>query len=188
MTEYTIAAIPTVYRGRTYRSRLEARWAAFFDRLRWTYEYEPFDLGSWSPDFLLPDLDTLVEVKPWTSLDKPTADKVADAAGDKQILLTMAAPVLVKNAVSLGWFLPQPVGDQWYHATMFWLPKFDQPQFKADLVYPADFPVNGRNIWLSASGTGGYTDEPSGRLHGYGSHTMKLWADACNAVQWEPGQ
>ena len=29
--DYQIAAIPTLYRGRQYRSRLEAKWAAFFD-------------------------------------------------------------------------------------------------------------------------------------------------------------
>jgi hypothetical protein len=28
MTEQTICAIPTYYKGRRYRSRLEARWAA----------------------------------------------------------------------------------------------------------------------------------------------------------------
>jgi hypothetical protein len=32
--EYSIPAIPTVYRGQQFRSRLEARWAAFFDLLR----------------------------------------------------------------------------------------------------------------------------------------------------------
>ena len=32
---------PTLYNGRRYRSRLEARWAAFFDLVRWPFEYEP---------------------------------------------------------------------------------------------------------------------------------------------------
>lgn len=45
---------PTVYAGVEFRSRLEARWAAFFDQLgvRWTYE--PFDGNGYIPDFLLP--------------------------------------------------------------------------------------------------------------------------------------
>jgi hypothetical protein len=51
--EYTIAAKPTLYRGQQFRSRLEARWAAFFDLLRWEWVYEPFDLGGWSPDFAI---------------------------------------------------------------------------------------------------------------------------------------
>ncbi len=46
-------AIPTIYNGRQYRSRLEARWAAMFDLMRWPYEYEPFDLDGWIPDFVL---------------------------------------------------------------------------------------------------------------------------------------
>jgi hypothetical protein len=32
-------AIPAVYRGIEYRSRLEARWAAFFDETGWKHTY-----------------------------------------------------------------------------------------------------------------------------------------------------
>jgi hypothetical protein len=49
--KYTIKAHPTMYRGVQYRSRLEARWAAFFDLIEWQHEYEPIDLPGWSPDF-----------------------------------------------------------------------------------------------------------------------------------------
>lgn len=48
-------AIPTRYAGYHFRSRLEARWAVFFDALGWEWEYEPegFDLpsGRYLPDF-----------------------------------------------------------------------------------------------------------------------------------------
>lgn len=57
--------IPTLYRGVRFRSRLEARWAAFFDALAWPWDYEPVDLDGYVPDFVLP-LDggpLLVEVK-----------------------------------------------------------------------------------------------------------------------------
>jgi hypothetical protein len=65
MNDYTIPAKPTKYKGRVYRSRLEARWAAMFDILKWEYEYEPFDLNGWTPDFLLLGKQpVLVEVKP----------------------------------------------------------------------------------------------------------------------------
>ena len=61
--------IPTLYRGVQYRSRLEARWAAFFDLLGWPHQYEPFDLEGWIPDFLLTGRHpTLVEVKPVVEL------------------------------------------------------------------------------------------------------------------------
>lgn len=49
--EYRIKAHPTMYNGVQYRSRLEARWAAFFDLIGWQHEYEPIDLPGWSPDF-----------------------------------------------------------------------------------------------------------------------------------------
>lgn len=58
-------AIPTVYRGCTFRSRLEARWAAFFDEVGWPWQYEPLDLNGYIPDFVLDFYEPmLVEVKP----------------------------------------------------------------------------------------------------------------------------
>jgi hypothetical protein len=45
--------IQTLYKGTRYRSRLEARWAAFFDSLGWEAHYEPFDLDGWIPDFIV---------------------------------------------------------------------------------------------------------------------------------------
>jgi hypothetical protein len=64
-----IPAKPTKYNGRLYRSRLEARVAAYFDIIEWDHEFEPFDLPGWSPDFLIKAkkagiTDMLVEVKP----------------------------------------------------------------------------------------------------------------------------
>lgn len=57
--------IPTEYGGVRFRSRVEARWAAFFDQLRWPWEYEPLDLDGYIPDFLLqfPYEPVVVEVK-----------------------------------------------------------------------------------------------------------------------------
>lgn len=51
--DYSIKARQTQYRGVTFRSRLEARWAAFFDECEWQWQYEPVDLACWSPDFLV---------------------------------------------------------------------------------------------------------------------------------------
>jgi hypothetical protein len=59
------ASIPTFYSGVNFRSRLEARWAALFDIFEWEWEYEPFDLVGWIPDFVLKrNNHILVEVKP----------------------------------------------------------------------------------------------------------------------------
>ena len=51
-------AIQTEYKGYLFRSRLEARWAVFFDAcgVDWEYEPEGYDLGNgihYLPDFLL---------------------------------------------------------------------------------------------------------------------------------------
>lgn len=45
--------IPTIYQGVQMRSRLEAKWAAFFDLMGWKWSYEPADLDGWIPDFVL---------------------------------------------------------------------------------------------------------------------------------------
>jgi hypothetical protein len=65
----TMQAIETRYNGYRFRSRLEARWAVYFDTLGIKYVYEPdgFTLsdGSWYlPDFWLPQVSMFAEVKP----------------------------------------------------------------------------------------------------------------------------
>ena len=84
---YTIKAHPTLYRRTMFRSRLEARWAAFFDLVGWEWEYEPIDLEGWTPDFrvIIPcghsecngHHTLLVEVKPYYSLDQFADHQVA---------------------------------------------------------------------------------------------------------------
>lgn len=72
-----IQAIETVYNGYRFRSRLEARWAVFFDAAGIKYQYEPegftvdlnygngdSDIINYLPDFYLPDFGCYVEVKP----------------------------------------------------------------------------------------------------------------------------
>jgi hypothetical protein len=67
--------IQTNYSGCLFRSRLEARWAVFFDnaRIKWEYEPEGFQIKEdyaesgkkWNylPDFYLCDYKTWVEIK-----------------------------------------------------------------------------------------------------------------------------
>ena len=63
-----IKAIETEYNGYKFRSRLEARWAVFFDALGVFYEYEPegFQIDEstyYLPDFYIPEWGIYVEVK-----------------------------------------------------------------------------------------------------------------------------
>lgn len=75
MTSATLKPIPTSWGGVRFRSRLEARWAVFFDFLHIPWEYEPqgFDIGdgqAYLPDFIL-GMGQLIwaEVKPSVSAD-----------------------------------------------------------------------------------------------------------------------
>ena len=70
-----IKAIETEYKGYRFRSRLEARWAIFFDacNMEWEYEPEGYDCNGikYLPDFLVHDvyyrrdylIDLYIEVK-----------------------------------------------------------------------------------------------------------------------------
>jgi hypothetical protein len=88
----TIAAIPTTYASHAFRSRLEAKWAALFDLLRWEWTYEPFDAGGWIPDFLIQgEAPFLVEVGPCVT----EADYKAKAA---KALTYPALPTLIVGA------------------------------------------------------------------------------------------
>lgn len=65
----TIKAIETAYKGYRFRSRLEARWAVYFDvaGIQWEYEKEGYNLpgmGLYLPDFWLSGLSLWCEVKP----------------------------------------------------------------------------------------------------------------------------
>ncbi len=113
--EYIIKAIPTEYAGVNFRSRTEARWAAFFDLVGLKWDYEPLDLEGWAPDFLLrtPLTNVLVEVKPVDlttyigAANRGSADADALAPYDKalahaskyQVLLLGMAPLEMQGAV-----------------------------------------------------------------------------------------
>lgn len=78
----TIKPIETRYADHRFRSRLEARWAVFFDHLgiEWQYEPECYRVAGkgYLPDFWLPDLSLWVEVK--GVLDEATVMHLVRAA------------------------------------------------------------------------------------------------------------
>lgn len=63
-----IKPIETEYNGYRFRSRLEARWAVFFDAAGIPYQYEPegYNLKGdyYLPDFYLPWFKCYIEIKP----------------------------------------------------------------------------------------------------------------------------
>jgi len=90
MDNKTIPPIETVYNGYRFRSRLEARWAVFFDALGVKYEYEPEGYvtstkEAYLPDFYLPQFNCFAEVKGKNSHMMQDFRKIADAVRDTKI-------------------------------------------------------------------------------------------------------
>lgn len=106
-----IKPIETRYKGYRFRSRLEARWAVFFDTLgvSWEYEAQGYDLDGlrYLPDFWLPKHDTWVEIKGGqTEGWRDKADALAEAS-DKAVFIAVGS-----------------IGDhQWFAARWYELPQ-----------------------------------------------------------------
>ena len=89
--------IETVYKGYRFRSRLEARWAVFFDALdvAWDYETEGFDLGGglrYLPDFWLPKESCFIEVKPFREPEEAEIEKCRALAEYHPVFMLMGVP------------------------------------------------------------------------------------------------
>ena len=82
-----IKAITTYYDGYPFRSRLEARWAVFFNEMGIEYEYEPegiilSDGTYYLPDFYLPGFHVFFEVKAKHLLGTKEGDKAIRKISD----------------------------------------------------------------------------------------------------------
>lgn len=89
-------AIETKYNGYRFRSRLEAKWAVFFDAAGIKYEYEPegYDLGEagwYLPDFWLPELKIFVEIK-GKSLSRSEELKIEELSKYNPVLVLKQIP------------------------------------------------------------------------------------------------
>lgn len=90
-----IKPIETLYNGMRLRSRLEARWAVFFDAIGMKYEYEPEgyalkDGTAYLPDFYLPTEEMFVEVKPEREGAVKELEKVEQfVEGTKNVVLIL---------------------------------------------------------------------------------------------------
>jgi hypothetical protein len=174
--DYTIKAIPTMYLGRRYRSRLEARWAAFFDIIGWNYEYEPRDFGKWSPDFALwgirQNTPVMVEVKPITAWDRDVARKMADATYDESpfLLLLGNSPEIQSTACAIGWFAqPNVYEARWTEAIIG-----NDASGRIDMIPNSDdFCLSGI-LWEGEEGF-----QPA--------DCKAAWTKAANVIQWIAG-
>ena len=187
-------AITTTYDGIEYRSRLEARWAAFMKNIGWDIVYEPFDGDGYIPDFLVQgESPMLIEVKPAVTLAEyeaavPKAERGLAAHWSHDILIVGASPVVSGK-----------FGNSW-GAAAGWLGEFGQwgdPGAWPDLPdgwcwEAADWNrcgnCNAHNVYhtvmcFAGRPCGCYSGDHY--LHGPALRLLEShWADACNDVKW----
>jgi hypothetical protein len=113
--EALIQAIPTRYAGCHFRSRLEARWAVFFDALGIRWQYEPEGFVGWNevfylPDFHLTDLNVYVEVKGTDEALRADGVKLASCIDYESTPLSKAGLLILGNI---------PRGDGWGYSHSF---------------------------------------------------------------------
>ena len=100
-----IKAIETRYKGYRFRSRLEARWAVFFDALGWSWEYEPegFDLGFgelYLPDFLVGGEFVEIKATPPTEAEKRKAMLLSQGSGRCVVFgVGLPEPYMISNGL-----------------------------------------------------------------------------------------
>ena len=85
---------PTRYRNTTFRSKLEAAWARWFDARGIDWTYEPGFQGGWSPDLrvFLDGRETMAEIKPVTGFPLEVRDKIDASRWKGQALILGNTP------------------------------------------------------------------------------------------------
>lgn len=184
----TTHAIPTKYNGTQFRSRLEARWAKFFDLVGWRWEYEPFDLNGWIPDFALigAQQTPLVEVKPICQLDDLIAEQACAKAEqavrnsgreDEILLLGFTWPVTDVGGLGIGW-----LSEQYEHTELDGRATYEQ--------WWAVAPFHDLGGLGFHHGEGTYRNRITGEYDGdsgaFAEAPLEQWREAGNATQWRP--
>ena len=201
--------IANTYRGRRYRSLLETKWAAFFQQLGIEFEYEPFELNGWIPDFYFPNSNTLVEIKPFKSFCGETAAKILAARGSQsyQLLMCGYRPNLcyrtrrwATEPLALGWlddgvYVRRPESYCPWHAERFWsLAAVGTQRQMVEIPIWQEFahpdigflsPDFTANVEAGELGSTEPLDEKT--VVSYCA-AKPLWDAACNEAQWKGDQ
>lgn len=120
-----IKAIPVKYKGVTFKSKLEARWAIFFDSLHveWNYELESFELPTkwYIPDFWLPEWKVWFEVKPsLASIEEKTKARELCEATGYTVLISEGAPSLRWQGTSVSYYKVCPPPEDYFNEDVEW--------------------------------------------------------------------
>lgn len=185
-----IAAIPTLYNGVQFRSRLEARWAAFFDLIGCAWEYEPVDFNGYTPDFIvhahyvnqvtgrISAVRRFVEIKPYPLDDSAMLgafQKAADAGCDPGVWVAgreLECNIQARSVV-LANILTGSNGDRFLDVVFL---QYDGRQFytafREDLAHDM---MRGQIV----DQDGNILDDDDAS-----SIALSLWREAGNRVQW----
>ena len=185
-------AITTTYNGIEYRSRLEARWAAFMQNIGWDIVYEPFDGDGYIPDFLVQgDRPFLVEVKPAVTRKEyeaaiPKAERGLRDHWQHDILIVGAAPIAysagaLHHAGWIGYGIPPGNPDDYignYIDEMVW--EWGTADWMRCFACSAIGIRTTEYSWQCQP-----CDHNHKVTHYASRHVLdKAWADACNDVKW----
>jgi hypothetical protein len=173
--------IPTEYAITKFRSRLEARWAAFFDLLGWRAFYEPLDLDGYIPDFILHGHSQriLVEVKPVKGKDDPlfkeTTAKIERSGWQNDALIVsyfLPVSEVFKENPCVGW-----LGEHLDNAFCWDLAPFNDQS--------GSLGFNHEYQWYGDRITGHYSGSSGLIFPGSSAELIeKYWREAGNTVQW----
>lgn len=185
--------IPTKYGFINFRSRLEARWAAFFDILGWSWTYEPFDLPGWIPDFVIVGAhgSVLVEVKPCSTSTQMRAELNAVRAslspGSPPAMVVGVSPFVLPEGggvaeVVLG--LGSRSGWGSNDDCEEWTEGFVLGRWKDEKTNELQFGIADQFSCYSDKLGVGYD---GGRIRHapFVEEVLPLWAAACNLTQWK---
>ena len=192
MTQRTRQGIATTYRGVRFRSRLEARWAVFFDAMGWRWEYEPFDADGYIPDFvLLGDDPVLVEVKPAIVPDDfdsvaPAAYRALDGHWRRDILFVGVTPFFCEAEAwqdglglgLLGEYQETEDGAHWWTGIAVW----NHCGLCGDVSFIHDFAWYRSRLCGHHDGDHYVNPVPPDHL----AVIEQRWAHANNLTQWRP--
>ena len=179
----SMKAIPTTFAGVRMRSRLEARWAAFFTNCGWKWTYEPFDTDGWAPDFTLhmPAGDIYVEVKPVLtphvrSVFIAVAQPLVSSVGARALLVGSSLDFMNGSAAFIGVGIDQ-LGDHddigIGHCGGSAISGLCPNEMVAMSTTNLDW-----SCWVC----GRYDGNPA--RDSIEAGVDALWADACNETQW----
>ena len=150
MRDLAIPAIPTLYAGVLFRSRTEARWAMFWDKLDIKWDYEPQGFVTAAGDPYLPDFAVFpalgllwVEIKGSWQTDPEGVAKwqlFADARPQPSRAVLFAGPPSLEGhylVVGGDDNQPNPLKGGWEDDTQQWRPCGSGHHF--DLTFPGWF-------------------------------------------------